>query len=67
MAKMFSNTRIRIENSYYLYNELGSIRYCEYSILDNLLFAFPYRESVEIKSLAIPDDPNSAKSVLNEA
>ena len=67
MAKMHSNTRIRIENSYYLYNELGSVRYDESTILHNLLFASPYRADTEIWSLVIPDDPNSAKNLVSEA
>jgi hypothetical protein len=67
MKKMFINTEIRNENSYYLKNELGSVRYDEPTILDNLLFASPYRKGPEIRSLSIPDDPNSAKSLVSEA
>jgi hypothetical protein len=63
---MFGDIRIPIENSYYLHNELGSVRYYTYSILDNLLFASPYRDGVEIMSLAIPDDPNSRQVIFRE-
>ncbi|MEE9189226.1 MAG: hypothetical protein V3U16_00465 [Candidatus Neomarinimicrobiota bacterium] len=67
MKKMFINTEIRNENSYYLKNELGSVRYDESTILHNLLFASPYRADNEIWSLVIPDDPNSTKNLVSEA